>query len=308
MCACLAVLLPAAAALVLSHPNPDPTQSVLKVSGSSYNIFGVSSSTYNKWGSFVLWECSPTCDLFRTGYDAARTMAGASCCTQSFQTSYYNCVSCAGVVIDGTDYTKAQADMDDFYVSCYDRGYPLQKLTLPGQDPSRTPSTYSRVGTSSIHGTLPSGWLTMSEWSPPSEPTTTSMSSLSSITVTLSGTFEFPPCTYTPQDSGWRRLSLPKLCNFFHIHAHSFKYCIRTKCRRKRSLVFGFWCYRIRIDRVLEKRNRTLTGNAAVSFFLLDWCSQMSFHLVDLYRCCTMYKVCELLLFTDSTDITRLTK
>ncbi|KAG1787695.1 uncharacterized protein HD556DRAFT_1408213 [Suillus plorans] len=210
MRACLAVLLSAAATLVLSHLNPW-TESFLGVSTLSsapYNIFGVSSLTYKQWGSDVLWECSPTCDLFQTGFNAACTMAGASCYTQSFQTSYYNCVLCAGAVIDGTDYTVAQADMDDFYVSCCDCGYPLQKLTLPGQDPSRTPSTYSRVSTSSIYRTLPSDWFTMFEWSPPSESTTISISLLPSITTSMPslpsiylGTFTFPPCTSTPQAS-----------------------------------------------------------------------------------------------------------
>ncbi|KAG2114746.1 uncharacterized protein F5147DRAFT_431413 [Suillus discolor] len=69
------------------------------------------------------------------------------CCTQSFETSYYNCLLCVGIALNATDYIQAQADLNGLYVSCSDYGYSLQELTLPGQD-AHTIS--SRARTSSV--------------------------------------------------------------------------------------------------------------------------------------------------------------
>ncbi|KAG1787696.1 uncharacterized protein HD556DRAFT_945120 [Suillus plorans] len=125
---------------------------------------------------------------------------------------------------------EARAMMDDVIdISRYDR---LQEPILHGQNPFRTPSTYSRVGTSSILGTLPaSESVTISEWPPPSKPTNVSIPSppsesitktislppsitvtivLSpSITATFAATFELPPGACLPEVF-WEHLSLPK--------------------------------------------------------------------------------------------------
>lgn len=123
---------------------------------------------------------------------------------------------------------EAQAMMDDV-ISHYDRP---QEPIWHGQNPFRTPSTYSRVGTSSILGTLhASESVTIPEWPPPSKPTNVSMPSppsesitktislppsitgtfvLSpSITGTFAATFELPPGACLPQYF-WEHLSLPK--------------------------------------------------------------------------------------------------
>src|SRR6267154_5583198 len=42
--------------------------------------------------------------------------------------------------------------MLELYVGCYNLGYPLQELTFPGQNPSRTLSTSSLVGSSTVPG------------------------------------------------------------------------------------------------------------------------------------------------------------
>lgn len=50
--------------------------------------------------------------------------------------------------------------MPELFVSCYDYGYTLQELTLPGQNPSRTLSTSLLVGSAftstSVSTILPS--------------------------------------------------------------------------------------------------------------------------------------------------------
>lgn len=67
---------------------------------------------------------------------------------------------CVGTALNATDYTQAQADLDQLIVSCYDYGYTLQELTLPGQNPSRTLSTSLLVGSAftstSVSTVLPS--------------------------------------------------------------------------------------------------------------------------------------------------------
>ncbi|KAG2038539.1 hypothetical protein BDR03DRAFT_954344 [Suillus americanus] len=96
-------------------------------------------------------QCTSICDPVQSEVNAGCPIT--ACCTQSFETSYYNCLLCVGTAYNTTDYSQAQTDLDQLYVACYDYGYSLQELTFPGQNPSRTLSTSSPVGTST--GTSP---------------------------------------------------------------------------------------------------------------------------------------------------------
>lgn len=113
----------------------------------------LSSPSYKRQSNSVPSQCTSTCDPVLNEVNAGCPMT--ACCTQSFETSYYNCLLCVGTAMNATDYTQAQADIDQLYVSYYDYGYSLQELTFPGQNPSRTLSTSSRAGTSAGVGTSP---------------------------------------------------------------------------------------------------------------------------------------------------------
>ncbi|OAX36252.1 hypothetical protein K503DRAFT_318690 [Rhizopogon vinicolor AM-OR11-026] len=96
-------------------------------------------------------QCTSTCDVVSSELNAG--CSPTACCTQSFETSYYDCLLCVGTADNATDYSQAQTDLDELYTSCYDQGYTLQELTLPGQNPSRTLSTSSPVTTSLVTAT-----------------------------------------------------------------------------------------------------------------------------------------------------------
>ncbi|KAG1845662.1 hypothetical protein F4604DRAFT_1504353, partial [Suillus subluteus] len=90
-------------------------------------------------------QCTSTCDPVQSEVNDGCPIT--ACCTQSFETSYYDCLLCVGTADNTTDYSQAQTDLDNLYVACYDNGYSLQELTFPGQNPSRTLSTSSPAGT-----------------------------------------------------------------------------------------------------------------------------------------------------------------
>ncbi|KAG1811190.1 uncharacterized protein BJ212DRAFT_1483854 [Suillus subaureus] len=113
----------------------------------------LSSLSYKRQSSSIPSQCTSTCDPVQS--ESSIGWPITACCTQSFETTYYNCLLCAGTAYNTTDYTQAQTDLDQLYVACVDYGYSLQELTFPGQNPSRTLSTSSRAGTSTVAGTSP---------------------------------------------------------------------------------------------------------------------------------------------------------
>ncbi|KAG1753230.1 hypothetical protein EDB19DRAFT_817660 [Suillus lakei] len=131
------VVLSAAASLVSSRPS---------ASYLTQSFRALSSPSYKRQSSSVPSQCTSICDPVNNEVNAGCPIT--ACCTQSFETSYYNCLLCVGTAVNATDYTQAQADLDQLYVSCSDYGYSLQELTLPGQNPSRTLSASTIVGTS----------------------------------------------------------------------------------------------------------------------------------------------------------------
>ncbi|KAG2064151.1 hypothetical protein BDR04DRAFT_1110539 [Suillus decipiens] len=140
---CFLVLL-LTATLVSSRPN---------TSYLTHSFRALSTLSYKRQSSSTPSQCTSTCDPVNNEVNAGCPIT--ACCTQSFETGYYDCLLCVGTALNATDYTQAQADLDELYVSCYDNGYTLQELTLPGQNPSRTLSTSSPAGTSTTTGTSP---------------------------------------------------------------------------------------------------------------------------------------------------------
>ncbi|KAG1739904.1 uncharacterized protein EDB91DRAFT_372965 [Suillus paluster] len=130
------VMLSAAAGLVSSRPS---------ASYLTHTFRTLSSASYKRQSS-VPSQCTPVCDPVNAEVNSGCPIT--ACCTQSFETSYYNCLLCVGTAMNATDYTQAQSDLDTLYLSCYDYGYTLQELTLPGQNPSRTLSTSLPVSSS----------------------------------------------------------------------------------------------------------------------------------------------------------------
>ncbi|KAG1902828.1 uncharacterized protein F5891DRAFT_1021356 [Suillus fuscotomentosus] len=159
--ACL-VVLSVATTFVSSHPS---TESYLT---RSFRV--LSSPSYKRQSSTVPPQCTSICDPVNDEVNDGCPMT--TCCTQSFETSYYDCLLCA------------QSDLDGLYVSCSDYGYSLQELTLPGQNPSRTLLTSSSTRTSTDGGTSPSPTSVSSPTSlsvPTSIQTTTILSSSTSL-------------------------------------------------------------------------------------------------------------------------------
>lgn len=135
-CTICLVILSLAATLVLSRPSTSYlTQSFRALSTASYK---------RQSSGYVPSQCTSICDPVNNEVNAGCPIT--VCCAQSFETSYYNCLMCVGTALNATDYTQAQVDLDQLFVSCYDFGYTLQELTLPGQNPSRTLSTSLLVG------------------------------------------------------------------------------------------------------------------------------------------------------------------
>ncbi|KAG2354234.1 hypothetical protein BDR07DRAFT_1494851 [Suillus spraguei] len=169
------VILSFATTLVSSRPSASYplTQSFRALSSPSYKRQYESSS--------VPSQCISTCDLVQNEVNAGCPMT--ACCTQSFGTSYYDCLLCIGTALNATDYTQAQADIDQFYVSCYDDGYSLQLegRAFPGQDLSRARTTSSRAKTATTDTTTSA-----------IVGTTTSPTSVSSPNTSISATTTLP--------------------------------------------------------------------------------------------------------------------
>ncbi|KAG1811187.1 uncharacterized protein BJ212DRAFT_559685 [Suillus subaureus] len=129
------------------------TTFILSRSSASYltqYLWVPSSSSYKRQSNSILLQYISTCDPVQNELNAGCPMT--TCCTQSFETSYYKCLLCVGIADNAPDYTQAQADLDQLYLSCYDS---LQELTFPGQNSSRTLPTSSRDGTPTVAGTSP---------------------------------------------------------------------------------------------------------------------------------------------------------
>ncbi|KAG2151714.1 hypothetical protein BD769DRAFT_1002 [Suillus cothurnatus] len=163
------VVLSMAATLVSSRPSASYlTQSFRALSGPLYKRQGPTPS-----------QCTPSCDPVQGEINDGCPIT--ACCTQAFETSYYNCLLCLGTADNTTDYTTSQADINDLYATCYERGYSLPELTFPGQNPSSILSTSSYTITSTVTGTSPA--------SVSSPPTTVSVpTSVTSASTSISQT------------------------------------------------------------------------------------------------------------------------
>ncbi|KAG2151709.1 hypothetical protein BD769DRAFT_979 [Suillus cothurnatus] len=175
------IVLSMAATLVSSRPS---------ASYLTQSFRAMLSPSYKRQSSSVPPQCASTCDPIQNEVNAGYPVP--ACCTQSFGTSYYNCLLCVGIAMNTTDYTQAQVGLDRLYVSCDYRGYSFEKLTLPGQTLSRARTTSSVAKASTVAGTSATS---VSELS-------TSVSAPTSISVTVTSQTTIPPSSALSASSG----------------------------------------------------------------------------------------------------------
>jgi len=87
---------------------------------------------------------TPTCDSRCTpiiGTVASNNCTPSECCSESFENEYFNCFVCVASVVDLTDYTEPQSNIDLLYDECANLGLRIPVLTFPGQNPNRTLSS-----------------------------------------------------------------------------------------------------------------------------------------------------------------------
>ncbi|KAG2151715.1 hypothetical protein BD769DRAFT_1400888 [Suillus cothurnatus] len=65
----------------------------------------LSSPSCKRQSSFIPLQCTSSCDPAQNELNAGCPMT--ACCTQSFETSYYNRLLCFGTVFNATDHTQA---------------------------------------------------------------------------------------------------------------------------------------------------------------------------------------------------------
>ncbi|KAL0949060.1 hypothetical protein HGRIS_009158 [Hohenbuehelia grisea] len=77
----------------------------------------------------------------RTSCDSSLPIIGsctpALCCTTTFEVNYFNCIKCIGATLASVDYGPPQRELDSLFAACAAEQLPINKLTLPGQDPNR---------------------------------------------------------------------------------------------------------------------------------------------------------------------------
>ncbi|KAJ7727921.1 hypothetical protein B0H16DRAFT_1589734 [Mycena metata] len=93
--------------------------------------------------------CQTDCAPFGPFFDGA-ACAVTQCCSAVFQMAYFDCFLCVGNATGATDYTIAQDYVDVLTTSCIAENFTLPLLSLPGQDPNRTPTSVLPAGASAI--------------------------------------------------------------------------------------------------------------------------------------------------------------
>ncbi|KAJ6627338.1 hypothetical protein B0H10DRAFT_1993999 [Mycena sp. CBHHK59/15] len=142
-------------------------------------------------------ECESTCDPVNTIL-ATNTCPPAECCTELFQSAYFNCLKCVGLALNATaaDFAVAQQDVDLLTVSCFNFGFTLPELTLPGQNASRTLATSSRVSASATHvSQITISALPSSLTAPSSLPATISQKTVTTQPMASTPTSQGPAAT-----------------------------------------------------------------------------------------------------------------
>ncbi|KIJ70612.1 hypothetical protein HYDPIDRAFT_23703 [Hydnomerulius pinastri MD-312] len=134
--------------------------------------------------------CTSICDPVNTEVNDGCPVT--ACCSDSFETAYYDCLQCVGSALNATDYTTAQDYLNTLWITCEDMGYDLPELSLPGQQPSGSSSSSTTPAAAPVPGTTAAG-------TGGAEPTV--FPSASAGTATTSSA---PATTTTPTSAGVR--------------------------------------------------------------------------------------------------------
>ncbi|THV00570.1 hypothetical protein K435DRAFT_443739 [Dendrothele bispora CBS 962.96] len=82
--------------------------------------------------------CTDTCGTVPDNLpNCFPNFVASKCCVNSFQLELYNCYQCIGSTQNISSYTLPQETLDQLFGECAAAGLPVNKLTLPGQDPNR---------------------------------------------------------------------------------------------------------------------------------------------------------------------------
>ncbi|KAF9449562.1 hypothetical protein P691DRAFT_547705 [Macrolepiota fuliginosa MF-IS2] len=186
-------------------------------------------------------QCKADCDPINS--QVAQGCSPADCCKATFVTGYFNCLKCVGGALNITDYTPAQAILDQLTEACDAKGLNVPTLTLPGIDPNRplpsqgtvTPvggpgpasvpqNTVTPIGSSGPASIPPPGTITINSSGPANLPPPTAASQLT-VTTPLSPSNPQPapvattsgaPTTSTPSSAIADRFLAP---HFSHMSA-----------------------------------------------------------------------------------------
>ncbi|KAJ7667522.1 hypothetical protein DFH06DRAFT_1322122 [Mycena polygramma] len=82
--------------------------------------------------------------------DVIQSCPVTQCCSDAFESGYFECYKCVGTAMNVTDFTLAQEYVDVVITSCKTEGFTLPVLTLPGQDPNRALASALPAGASSV--------------------------------------------------------------------------------------------------------------------------------------------------------------
>jgi len=124
-------------------------------------------------------QCATICNPVTNAITSISTSSCSPsvCCTDSFETSFFNCFTCVYAAANLTDFTEIQSTLDELYNTCAINGTKIPELTFPGQNPNRPlSSVVSPISTATTSSTSES--ITQSTFSPStsSTPATTTPS------------------------------------------------------------------------------------------------------------------------------------
>jgi hypothetical protein len=117
-CTIYLAVLSVAATLVSARPS---------TSYLAHNYWTLSGVAHRRQNTGIPSQCTSTCDPINNEVNAVGCTPGlayvdvliivqgcpvTACCTQSFETGYYNCFMCVGNADNATDYSQAQTDLD----------------------------------------------------------------------------------------------------------------------------------------------------------------------------------------------------
>ncbi|KAK7471211.1 hypothetical protein VKT23_002620 [Stygiomarasmius scandens] len=132
--------------------------------------------------------CTQTCGTVPDNFpNCSPNFTPSKCCMSSFELELFSCYQCIGSTQNIVDYTPPQQTLDLIFVKCAAAGLPIDKLTLPGQDPNRN---------------LPTSSVSPAQNSTPSMGSSSREQSTSQSTATSSSTPSSTPRSPVTETSG----------------------------------------------------------------------------------------------------------